>query len=231
MQNSATSAVRDKQAWAKRLFDEFKSKRQGQEGVRETEYEAIVKLLKRGYENLTDTDLKHCFTGQLENGVVSVGGMRTFLRLAEERDWFKAKVSEYQDWGDIERRPVFDHFSTQQRLTGASFAAAVDFLPPVLWPPADINRNAMKQITTEYKDMSKIDFESFKAYFERVAAARDAQEHIEDFEASDPVKNKFLAAIAAISIAIAVLAFIAGFITGSPLFIWIGVVCFGLRFF
>merc|ERR1719316_37453 len=155
MQNSATSAVRDKQAWAKRFFDEFKSKRQGQEGVRESEYEPIAKLLKRGYENLTDTDLKHCFTGQLENGVVSVGGMRTFLRLAEERDWFKAKVSEYQDWGDIERRQVFDHFSTQQRLTGASFAVAVDFLPPVLWPPADINRNAMKQITTEYKDMSR----------------------------------------------------------------------------
>ena len=38
MQNSATSAVRDKHAWAKRLFDEFKSKRsKGPEGVRETE--------------------------------------------------------------------------------------------------------------------------------------------------------------------------------------------------
>ena len=79
--------------------------------------------------------------------------------------------------------------------------------------------------------MMKINFESFKLYFKRVHAARDAQEHVEDFEASDPVKNKFLAAIAAISIAIAVLACIAGFITGSPLFIWIGVVCFGLRFF
>jgi hypothetical protein len=85
----------------------------------------------------------------------------------------------------------------------------------------------MNQITTEYKEMRKIDLESFKDYFERVAAARDAQEHVEDFEASEPLKKKFLGASAAISIAIAVLAFIAGFMTGSPLFTWVGLVCFG----
>jgi hypothetical protein len=242
MQNSAATAVRDKHAWAKRLFDEFKSKRsKGPEGVRETELKPMLKLLKSGYEKLTDTDLKHCFTEQLENGVVSVDGIRKFLDVSEERDEFKVKLGQYEDFGDVDDmilKYLFDHFATKDEsrrnnrfLTGASFAAAVELLPPLIWPPADINQNALKQITGEYKDMMKINLESFKLYFKRVHAARDAQEHIEDFEASDPVKNKFLAAIAAISIAIAVLAFIAGFITGSPLFIWIGIVCFGFALY
>merc|ERR1719379_2070186 len=123
------------------------------------------------YEGLQDKDLRHIFDANKKHGMLQVDGVRRFLDEAEEREEFKTVLESIPKLDTIAKRTVYDHFATRKGLTGAQFAALVDLLPDALWPPPDINRQAMKAITSEYRNMDRMSFETFSLYFDRVISA------------------------------------------------------------
>jgi hypothetical protein len=132
---------------------------------------------------------------------------------------------------------LFDHFSDYSKegkgrredrplvLNGHEFKSALDMLAPT-WPPPEAPPQPLKKLTKDTIDLGDgkpLNLQAFQEFFEEVKGFSDTKEMVEDFEKSDPAKNKTNGIVAIVMVGVTIVAILFGVVLNHILFFYLAV--------